>query len=135
MIRTLLASPWLPLLYWAAAVIALICRAQHQALKRGLGRHEFEVALSASASTSPSTRSVSSALASPPTKELIAKDRQPGGYWDPQVFVLQRQRFSVLEHPTPIVTNKTSRSTEPQSPVSPSSTMLSILVGSPGEAN
>jgi hypothetical protein len=48
MIRTILASPWLPLLYWTSAVITLIGVLLQRPMSERLSRFEFQSVLMAS---------------------------------------------------------------------------------------
>jgi len=41
MIRTVLASPWFPLLQWLAAPIVVLLVAQHKSLKSGYRKHDL----------------------------------------------------------------------------------------------
>ena len=63
MIRSVLASPWLPFLYWVCAVSALICDARHELVKRQLGYREFQTVVRTSALTTSPRRADSSPIA------------------------------------------------------------------------
>jgi hypothetical protein len=132
MIRALLASPWLPLLYWAAAVIALVGWAHHQAIRRDLDQSEFEVLAVASMSTSAPSHGDCSAPALRPAKEGVWIDGQLRRFWYPLAFVLQRENSPVLKDAAGLLTNQTSIST--QTSATASITMLSIRVDPPGQA-
>jgi hypothetical protein len=131
MMRTILASPWLPLLYWATAVIALICDARNEYLKRRLGHHESQTAVSALASTSPPLNVHSSPLQPHPAARAIAAGCEPAHFWYPRIAVLQRPNLSGQRLVKEIETNRTPISTEAQSSISAPTTMLSIRADSP----
>jgi hypothetical protein len=127
MIRTVLASPWLPLLYWAAAVVAMICGVGRQPPRPGLGHQEPRAVMIASAPVHLDSYS----LAPHPAK-LASSDLRPlTRFWYPENLVFQRRNFSVLRHATEIRTNKTEISTEAQVSANDSVTMLSIRVDPP----
>ena len=88
MIRTALASPWLPLLYWAAVVLATISGARHECLKRRLGHHEFQGGLSEP--TPAPTREHSLASQLHLAKEAVVPGFKPTHFWELQISVLQR---------------------------------------------
>jgi hypothetical protein len=127
MIRTVLASPWLPLLYWAAAVVAMICGAGHESPKPGIGHQGLEAVVT----TTPPVHVDSPPLARAPAKLASSIVRATARFWFPETFVFQRQNFPVLRHVTEITTDKTPTSTEAQAPASASVTMLSIRVDPP----
>jgi hypothetical protein len=127
MIRTVLASPWLPMLYWGAAVIAMICGARHESLQRRRGHHEFQRIVSASISApTPIPDHVSI-----PPPHLAEKATmavwQPTAFWYPQIAVFQRPDFAVQRLVAEVATKKTPIVTEVQAPI----TMLSIRVEPP----
>jgi hypothetical protein len=131
MIRTVLASPWLPLLYWATAVIALICGARHESLKRRLGHHEFQMVLSASVPTPAPIHDHSSTSQPHPAKQAIVAVCKPTGFWYAQISVFQRPDSSVQRPATEVATNKKPISPEAQTSVTAPITMLSIRVDPP----
>ena len=116
MIRTFLASPRLPLVYWAAAIIAMICAARHESLKRLLGPHESGMIV-----TDSSTFQTHSGL------QANTAVCQPTHFWYPQLSILQRPDRSVQTE----LAKKTPISTESQTSVSAPITMLSIRVDPP----
>jgi hypothetical protein len=127
MIRTVLASPWLPLFYWAAAVVAMICRAGPEASRPSPGYQEFQGAMTAAASAHIDLSSLA-----PLSPELPAGIvRSPRGFWDPEIFVFKRQNLPVLRHASEIAIIKTPVSTEAQPQATASTTMLSIRLDSP----
>jgi hypothetical protein len=131
MIRTALASPWLPLLYWAAAVLAMIFGARHESLKRRLGQHEFQGGLSASESTPALTREHSSTSQLHRGKEAVAAGLNPTQFWNPQISVLQRMDPSVHGLVMEVATNKMPISPKARTSTGLSVTMLSIRVDPP----
>ena len=131
MIRTALASPWLPLLYWAAAVIATISGARHESLKRRLGHHEFQGGLSASKPTPALTREHSSTSQLHPAKEAFVAGCKPTHFWNPQISVLQRMDPSVHGLVMDVATNRMPISPKARTSTSLPITMLSIRVDPP----
>jgi hypothetical protein len=129
-IRTVLASPWLPLFYWAAAVVAMICRAGHDVSRPGLVHQEFQAAMTATASAHVD---LSSHEPLPP-KLASAIVRSPTRFWDPEIFVFQRENLPVLRHATAISTIKAPLSTETQTQATASITMLSMRLDPPEPA-
>jgi len=130
MIRTALASPWLPLLYWAAAVMAMIFGARHESLQRRLGHHEFQGGLSASEPTPAPTREHSSTSKLHPAKEAFVTGFKSTRFWDPQISVLQRMDPSVHGLVMDVAKNlpiSTKARTSTGLPI----TMLSICVDPP----
>jgi hypothetical protein len=122
MIRAVLASPWLPLFYWAAAVVAMICGVGHEASRPVLGHREFQTAMTAAAShLDPSS------LAAPPANLASAIVRSPARFWNPEIFVFQRQNLPALRS----ATDKTPVSIEAQTQATASITMLSIRLDPP----
>jgi hypothetical protein len=131
MIRSVLASPWLPLFYWAAAVVAMVCTAGHEASTLGLGRQEFQIAMTAAASAHVDLCS----LLTPPPKLASAIVRSPTRFWDPEIFVFQREYLPVHRRPaTEVATNKSSVSTEAQAQATATITMFSIRLDPPEPA-
>jgi hypothetical protein len=127
MIRSVLASPWLPLFYWAAAVVALICTAGHETSRLGLGRQEFQIAMTAAASAPVDLSSLSTV----PPKLVSAIVRSSTRFWDPEIFVFQSAYLPVHRPATEVASNKTSVSTEDQAQATAPITMLSIRLDPP----
>jgi hypothetical protein len=130
MIRAVLASPWLPLFYWAAAVVAMICGVGHQASRPVLGNREFQTPMTAAASAQVDP----SSLASLPANLASAIARSPARFWNPEIFVFQRQNLPVLRPATEIAPGKTPVSIEAQTQDTASITMLSIRLDPPEPA-
>lgn len=128
MIRSVLASPWLPLLYWAGIVSALICEARHEPVKRQLGYQEFQAVVRTSALTTSLRRDDSSPFASHSAKRTI---HQPTPVWSPQIFVLRSLDSSAYRPVTEIATNRKCNSTESPTTIHAPITMLSIRVDQP----
>jgi hypothetical protein len=128
MIRSVLASPWLPLLYWAGIVSALICEARHEPVKRQLGHQEFQTVVRTSALTTSLRRDDSSPFASHSGKRTIY---QPTRVWSPQIFVLRSLDSSAYRPVTEIATNGKCNSGESPTTVHAPITMLSIRVDQP----
>jgi hypothetical protein len=129
MIRAVLASPWLPLFYWAAAVVAMICGVGLEASRPGLGHQEFQTAMTgATAHVDPSSPP------SLPANLASAIVRSPARFWNPEIFVFQRQNLPVLRPATEVATDKTPISIEAQAQANASITMLSIRLDPPEPA-
>jgi hypothetical protein len=131
-IRTALASPWLPLLYWAAVVVALICGVHRQSLRQGSGRHEPHAVIGPSAPTTAVNYGISSALAPNPAHQVVPIVSQPRRFWSPRIFVVQTQNPSLLGQGKEIGLTQTPASATTQSPATAAMTMLSIRVDLPG---
>ena len=130
MIRAVLASPWLPLFYWAAAVVAMIWGVGHEASGPVLGHREFKTAMTAAASAHVDP----SSLAFLPVNLASAIVRSPARFWNPEIFVFQRQNLPVLRPAREIATDKTPLSIEAQTQATASITMLSIRLDPPEPA-
>jgi len=130
MIRAVLASPWLPLFYWAAAVVAMICGVGHETSRQGLGHREFQTAMTATASAHVAP----SSLASLPANLPSAIVRAPARIWNPEIFVFQRKNLPVPRPATEIATDQTPASIEAQTQATASITMLSIHLDPPESA-
>lgn len=128
MIRTVLASPWLPLLYWAVAVIAMVCSAHHVSLKRRLVHHEFKGAVSASVRTPAQIQYLFSAHQPQPAKQVIEVVCKPARFWYAQIFVLRRLNTSVQGFLKEVITNSTPVSRGVRTSLSDPITMLTIRV-------
>ncbi len=128
MIRTVLASPWLPLLYWAAAVIAMVCSAGQVSLKRRLGHHEFKSAVSASVRTPAQIQYLSSAHQPQPAKQANEVVCKPTRFWYAQISVVRRPNTSVQGFVKEVITNSRPISGGARTSVSEPITMLTIRV-------
>ena len=127
MIRTILASPWLPLLYWTATFVAMICATHQESLKGRPGDHQTQMV---SSSPVPTPARIHDDFFAPrqfPSEPAIAAGCQPTHFWFPQLSVLQRVDFSAQKLVIAGVT-KMALSAETPNAVSPSITMLSIRV-------
>jgi hypothetical protein len=125
MIRTILASPWLPLLYWTAAVIAMFCGV-HESLKRRPNPQQNQMLLSASTPTPGQFQDHSSTPLPDPPKRAIATACQPTCVWYPLFFGLQKSDLSRQKLVTAGATSKRLVSTEAQISACAPTTMLSI---------
>jgi hypothetical protein len=129
MIRTVLASPWFPLLHWLAALIAVLLVAQHKSLKWGLRKHDLYPLVSTIVPT-PAAPQVTS---STPQARLAAQDVpaifKPVNYWYPRIAVFQLPKWPSPRLAEEIAITKTPVSTEVQPSMLPPITMLSIRAG------
>ena len=131
MIRTMLASPWLPLLYWLAAVLAMVCGARRESLKRGLDPHEIQIVERTLAPTNARSYGASSNPRPYPAQKGFSIGRQPTRFWYPQIFVFRRPDSSCQEQWAGIASHKGPLAKEANNQVSACTTMLSIRFDSP----
>jgi hypothetical protein len=127
MIRTVLASPWTPLLYWTVAVVAVVYDAAHEPMKRRLGSHEFRMVTIASVPTPLPFHKYPSSSQPLSARQAIVVASKPKPFWYPQVCVFRRPASSVQRLLTVLATNKTPPSTQAPTCVN-TPTMLSIRV-------
>jgi hypothetical protein len=128
MIRTVLASPWLPLFYWLGAVLAMICGVRRESLKRRLGPHEFRMVESTPVPTTALSHRDSSALQQLPAKQARPMVYQPTRFWYLQNFVFRKPDSFVQEEWARIANIRPSIPPEAKTQASTSITMLSIRV-------
>jgi hypothetical protein len=122
MIRAILSSPWLPLSYWAMAIIAMPCVAQRESLRRGHAEHHLQMILPASI---PTPAAIYVHLSTPllrPSTQATACTWKAAHFWYPQIAVFEPQ---ALSH---------SRSEGEVTASSAPITMLSIHVDTPDQA-
>jgi hypothetical protein len=134
MIRSVLASSWLPLLYWGAAVVAMICWVRHEPLKQRPGHQEIEKVATASVPTSPPRQDWASTTHAHPVNDPIADVHIPIGFWSPQSFVLEPLNSAALRRMTAAATKQTPISMEARTPPGARATMLSIRADPPEQA-
>lgn len=135
MIRTILGSPWSPLLYWAATVIAMICGARHESQRRRLRHQQVQTTVSASAPTPARPDAHSAARPQlDPASQRIAAMSGCARFWYPQISVFQRPSYAIDRPGTEIAPNRTPISTKVQTALSASITMLSIRADPPEPA-
>jgi hypothetical protein len=127
MIRAVLASPWLPLLYWAAALVAVICGTHQESLRRRPGNHQIQTVARSSMATPAPIHADSFTPRQSPSKPVIAAGCEPTRFWYPQFSVFQKANSSAEQLVTADVTEM-ALSTEAQIAVTPPITMLSIRV-------
>src|ERR1700731_5034143 len=97
MIRTVLASPWLPLLYWLGPGLPIICGVRRESLKRRLGPHEFQMVETTPVPTTPQIHRGSAALQQLPAKQARPMEYQPTRFWYLQNFVFRKPDSFVQE--------------------------------------
>jgi hypothetical protein len=131
MIRTVLASPWMPLLYWAAAVVAMICAARHESMKRRLAHHKIQMFVTAPAPLPVPIHLNSSTSQAHSAKETNAAGCKPTRFWYPEISVLRRPDSTASKVVTEIVRKETPMETGSKSSVDAPVTMLSIRVDPP----
>jgi|GEM_PF-2997572 len=130
MIRTVLASPWFPLLHWLAALIAVLLVAQHKALKWGPRKHDLNPPVSTLAPT-PAFPHVASSTpqASHLAAQVVPAIFIPVNYWYPWISVFQLPKRPCPRLADEIAITKTPVSTEVEPLMPPPITMLSIRAG------
>jgi hypothetical protein len=127
MIRAVLASPWLPLLYWTAAFVAMTCGTHQESLKPRSRHHQIQMV---SKSSLPTSAPIHADFFTPrqyPSKPAIAAGCEPTHFWYPHFSVFQKTDSSAQKLVTAGVTDM-QPSTEAQTAVGPPITMLSIRV-------
>ncbi|MBV9645153.1 MAG: hypothetical protein JO334_16460 [Verrucomicrobia bacterium] len=134
MIRSILASSWLPLLYWGAAVVVMMCWARHAYLEVPSDHHEINKVASASVLAPPSREEQTSTTRPRVVGEAIAVVHNPKGFWSPQCFVLEPLNSPGLRHVAELETKQTLIAAEAQTPLRARATMLSIRADPPGQA-
>jgi hypothetical protein len=128
MIRAILASPWLPLLYWTAASVAMIWGTHQESLQQRPRNHQIQLVLRSSVPPTPAE--IHGGSFTPrqyPNKLGMAAGGEPTHFWYPQFSVFQKADSSARKPVTASVTN-VALSTEAQIAGGPSITMLSIRV-------
>jgi hypothetical protein len=128
MTRTLLASPWLPLLYWAAAIIGITCVARDVSLKQHLGYREFQTVVNASVPTPSPIPDHPSASKPHLAQKTISSVSKPPRFWYVRVAFLQKPDLSLQTSVTEIPANRALVSTELQTSVNAPITTLAIRV-------
>jgi hypothetical protein len=128
MTRTLLASPWLPLLYWAAAIIGITCVAHDVSLKQHLGYREFQTVVNASVPTPSPILNHPSASKPHLAQETISSVSKSPRFWYVRVALLQKPDPSIQTSVTEVPANRAPVSTELQTSVSAPITTLAIRV-------
>jgi hypothetical protein len=121
MIRAVLASPWLPFLYWTAASVAMIWGTHQESLQQRPRNRQTQMVLRSSVSTPGKTHDDSFTPRQYPGKLVMAAGGGPSHFWYPHFSVFQKADFSAQKPVTEGVTNVAL------SP-GPSITMLSIRV-------
>jgi hypothetical protein len=136
MIRTVLASPWFPLSYWVATLVAVTVVAHHKSLKLIRGKHNPKTVVSTPART-PARVDLTSSIAQvrPDAPITPAISRLPN-YWYPGISVLRLPELSLPRSQREVAKNEILTSREVQPLETPPITMLSIRADTvPSEAN
>ena len=126
MIRAVLASPWLPLFYWTAGLVAVI-DGTHRELKRYSRHHQIQVVARSSAPAPGPTQVDSFPPRQYPSKPGVAAGCEPPHFWYLQFSVSQKADFSGQKFVTAGMTEM-APSREGQTAVRLPITMLSIRV-------
>jgi len=132
MIRTVLASPWFPLLQWLAALIAVLLVAQHKSLKSGYRKHDLNPFVSTLVPTPGSTHVASSTPQARLAAQVIPAISRPVNYWYPRISVFQLPKRPSSRLAEQIAITKTPVFKEVQPSMRPPITMLSIRIDSSG---
>ena len=129
MIRAILASPWLPLLYWTAACIAMIWGTHQESLLQRPRNHQTQMVLRSPVSTPGKTHDNSFTPRQYPGKLVMAAGGAPSHFWYPHFSVFQKADSSALK---PVKEGVTNAALSPEVKIAggPSITMLSIRVDS-----
>lgn len=128
MTRTLLASPWLPLLYWAAAIIGITWVAHDISLKHHPAYREFQTVGSPSVPTPWPIPDHPSASKLHLPKETVSSVSKPPRFWYLRFAFLQKPEPSLKTPGTEVAANRTPISTESQTAVSAPISTLAIRV-------
>lgn len=129
MIRTVLASPWFPLVHWIVILVAVLLVAQHKSLNWGLRKHERNSLASNRVATAEFPHVISSIPQAPLGAQVIPVTLEPINYWYPRISVFQLPKRLSPRVAEEIAVTKTPESTEVQPSVPPPITMLSIRAG------
>jgi hypothetical protein len=125
MIRAVLASPWLPLLYWTAASVAMIWGTHQESLLQRSRNHQTQMVLRSPVSTPGKTLDNSFTPRQYPGK--LAAGGGPSHFWYPHFSVFRKADSSALK---PVKEDVTNAALSPEVKIAggPSITMLSIRV-------
>lgn len=134
MIRTILASPWLPISYWAVVVIVIICGARRESLKRRLRHHDLRMVVSAPVPTPAPGYARSSTLQLRPSPWPIAAPCRLARFWYPKIAVFQLTHSSIQRFLAETAANKVSILTGARSSAGSPTTMLWIRADPPDQA-
>jgi hypothetical protein len=126
MIRAVLASPWLPLLYWTASLVAMIGGTDHESLKRRPRNHQIQMVSRSSVPTAAPIHAESFTAWQYPSKPVITAGCEPTHFW--YLFSVFRKADSSSEKLVTAGATEMAYSTEEQMAVSPPITTLSIRV-------
>jgi hypothetical protein len=127
MIRAVLASPWLPLLYWTAASVAMIWGTDQESLRQRSRNHQTRMVLRPSVATPAKTHDDSFTPRQCLGKLVLATGGDPSHCWYPHFSVFKKADFSAQKPVTEGVT-KVALSPKAKIASGPSITMLSIRV-------
>jgi hypothetical protein len=127
MIRAILASRWLPLLYWSVAFVAMIWGTHRESHKQPSRNHAIQVVLRSSIPRSGQIPDDSFTPRQHPGRPVIAAGGEPPHFWYFRFSVCETANSSRQKPVTAGVTD-VALPTEPQTAGSPSVTMLSIRV-------
>jgi hypothetical protein len=130
MIRTILASPWLPLLYWTSAVITLICVLHQRPISERLSRFEFQSVLLASGPAPVPSHNRSLTPIADLSKLPNMAVYRPKHFWYLQTAVLRVPEFSNQGLERKITANSKSISKKPVLSTVAPVTMLAIRLHS-----
>jgi hypothetical protein len=127
MIRAIVASPWLPLLYWTAASVAMIWVTHQEFLQQRPRNHQIQMVSRFSVPTPAEIHDDRFTPRQSPGKLVMSAGGKPTHFWYPRFSVFRKADSSAQKPVTAGVTN-VALSTEPQIAGGPSITMLSIRV-------
>jgi hypothetical protein len=130
MIRAILASRWLPLLYWTVAFVAMIWGTDHESLKQPSRNHAIQTVLRSSVPRPGQIPDDSFTPRQHPDQPVIFAEGEPPHFWYFQFSVCETANSS-RQKPATAGVNNVALPTEPQTAGGPPVTMLSIRVDPP----
>lgn len=136
MIRTVLASPWFPLSYWVAALIAVTLVAHHKSLKLIRDKQDLKTIVSTPVRR-PSPVDLTSSIARVrPDARITPAISRLETYWYPRISILRLPELSPGRSRQEVARNETLTAPEVQSFGSPPMTTLCIRADTmPPESN
>ena len=114
MIRTILASPWFPLSYWVATLVAVTLVAHHKSLKLIRGKHDPKTIASTPVRTAVPVDLISSIGQMPPNVRITPAMPRLPNYWYPGISVLRPPELSPPGSQQEVAKNEGLTSTEVQ---------------------
>jgi hypothetical protein len=126
MIRTVLASPWFPLSYWVATLIAVTLVAYHKSLKLIPGKYDPKTIVSTPVRTPAPVDLIWSIDQVPPDVRITPSMSRLPSYWYPGICVLRLPELSRPGFQQEVAKNERRTSTDLQALRAPAMTTLCI---------